>query len=79
MKLKQRKYMLDVFLRSCWVGNGQKAGIASSHTGVYDRVLGTNVDSVDIKLKPMIKTIVNSNQCLVRKNSQFWLVTKSTQ
>jgi hypothetical protein len=51
---------------SCYYRYYQKAGIASSHTGLNDRVLGTNVDTgVNIKQKSMIKTSNDSNQCLV--------------
>jgi hypothetical protein len=78
-EIETKKVYTWCFLRSYQVGTGQKAGIPSSHTGLYEIVLGTNVECVDIKPKPMIKTSVDSNQCLVGKNCQIWLLTKPTQ
>jgi hypothetical protein len=50
----------------CYFRYYQKAGITSSHTGLNDRGLGTNVDTgVDIKKKSMMETSKDSNQCLV--------------
>jgi hypothetical protein len=59
----------------CYFRYYQKASIASSNTGLNVRILGTNVDTgVDIKQKSMVETSNDSNQCLVAKNRQFWLV-----